>query len=186
MPETFRIFVSATSLDLGSHRRAVSETLLRLGALPVTQDHFAPDFRDVAEMLRGKLATCDAVICLIGWAYGRAPRNSPRDQVRRSYTQIEYEVAVELAKPIYVFVAEDESLLDAQPGEPRELRELQLAHRQRIVQGDRVAAPLSAALLAARLSVLRPAAGRGGTGGVATVRSPAFRRSRSGRDIGTA
>jgi hypothetical protein len=66
MSETARVFVSATSVDLGSYRRIVSDTLLKLDAQPVTQDHFAPDSRAVTQMLRERIAACDAVICLSG------------------------------------------------------------------------------------------------------------------------
>jgi Domain of unknown function (DUF4062) len=68
-----RIFISATSRDLGSYRKAVSEVLLTLNALPVLQDHFAPDSRTAVEMVRGKIGECDAVICLVGPGYGKEP-----------------------------------------------------------------------------------------------------------------
>jgi len=38
-----QIFISATSRDLGSFRKAVADVLLTLGAHPVIQEHFAPD-----------------------------------------------------------------------------------------------------------------------------------------------
>src|SRR5438067_6756604 len=94
-----RVFVSATSRDLGSFRKAVSDVLLNLDVHPVVQDHFAPDYRSVVEMLREKIGQCDAVLCLVGRRYGYEPLKREPDQPRRSYTQLEYEIAVELRKP---------------------------------------------------------------------------------------
>ena len=107
-----RVFVSATSHDLGSFRKAVGEILVKLGALPVVQDHFAQAYRSVTEMLREKIGQCDAAICLVGRRYGHEPPHRDADQPRRSYTQLEYEVAVELGKPVFVFVATDDCPLD--------------------------------------------------------------------------
>jgi hypothetical protein len=93
MSDVPRVFISATSRDLGSCRKAVSDVLLTLNALPVLQDHFAPDYRTVVEMLRARIETCDAVICLVGRVYGQEPLTRSADQPRRSYTQLEYEIA---------------------------------------------------------------------------------------------
>ena len=104
MSETARVFVSATSVDLGSYRRIVSDTLLKLDAQPVTQDHFAPDSRAVKQMLRDRIAACDAVICLVGAVYGHEPKQHD-DGPRRSFTQLEYDIAVELRKQQYITLA---------------------------------------------------------------------------------
>ena len=37
-----RIFISATSQDLGSYRRAVRDVLLSEGVFPMLQDHLPP------------------------------------------------------------------------------------------------------------------------------------------------
>src|SRR5205823_7763600 len=81
-----RVFVSATTRDLGSFRKAVADVLLTLEARPVIQDHFAPDYRSVVEMLREKLGNCDAVLCLVGGRYGYEPLKRDPDQPTRSYT----------------------------------------------------------------------------------------------------
>ena len=133
-----RVFISATSRDFGSFRKAVAEVLLTLDAQPVLQDHFVPDYRSVVEMLREKIGTCDAVICLVGRVYGYEPTNRAADQPRRSYTQLEYETAIELRKPVFVFVAAAECSLDHPLGEPDELLALQLEHLKRIEAGDRI------------------------------------------------
>jgi serine/threonine protein kinase len=133
-----QVFISATSRDLGSFREAVSDVLMKLGAHPVIQEDFGPDHRSVVEMLREKVGKCDAVICLVGRRYGYEPLKRDADQPRQSYTQLEYEIAVELGKPVFAFVATDDCPLDPAPDEDDELRGLQLEHRKRIVASDRI------------------------------------------------
>ena len=74
------------------------------GCVPVEQTNFPPDARSVAEMLRARIADCHAVIHIAGSVFGAEPREPEPDAPRRSYTQIELEIARELGKPVYVFV----------------------------------------------------------------------------------
>ena len=84
------------------------------------------------------------------------PTNRDADQPRRSYTQLEYEIAVELGKPVFVFLATDDCPLDHPPSEPDELRRLQLEHLERIAAGDRIWMPFrSLADLTDRVRVMR-------------------------------
>ena len=138
-----RIFVSATTRDLESYRDATAEVLLELNAYPVIQQHFAPDHRTVAEMLRDRISKCGAVICLVGQSYGSEPTRRDPSQPRRSYTQLEYEIAVELEKPVYVFVATNNCKFDTDVAEPEEFRALQREHLDRINASDRVRMPFN-------------------------------------------
>jgi serine/threonine protein kinase len=140
MSDVPRVFISATSRDLGSCRKAVSDVLVTLNALPVVQDLFPPDYRTVVDMFRARIETCDAVICLVGSVYGQEPGTRSADQPRRSYTQLEYEIAVELKKPTFVFIATDDCPCDNLGGqaEEDELRGLQLEHVKRLVATDRL------------------------------------------------
>jgi hypothetical protein len=133
-----RIFVSAASRELGSFRQAVADVLLKKDALPVIQEHFPPDHRSVVAMLEDRISQCSAVICLVGRSYGHEPLKRDEEEPRRSYTQLEYEIAVELRKPVFVFVATDDCTLDPAPDEPDELLGLQLEHLKRIVASDRI------------------------------------------------
>src|SRR5262249_13929748 len=129
---------SATSRDLGSYRKAVADVLLTLGALPIIQEHFPPDHRSVLEMLRARIGPCDAVLCLVGRRYGHEPLTREANEPRRSYTQLEYEIARELGKPVFVFLATDDCALDSAADETEELRGLQLEHVKRIVASDHI------------------------------------------------
>jgi len=125
-----KAFISAVTRELGSFRLAVRDELFTKGVLPVLQDHFPPDYRDLRRVLADQIEDCDAVICLVGFVYGAEPRNRPEGASRRSYTQLEFDIAVEMGKPVYVFLSDDEARpADPCPEEEPEERQLQLAHR---------------------------------------------------------
>jgi hypothetical protein len=132
------IFVSATSRDLASCRTQVKEALLSLGCVPVEQQNFPPDAGSVRQMLRARLRTCHAVIHLAGMVYGSEPTERSSGEPRRSYTQLEVDIARELRVPVYVFVCSEDFPYDAHQPESDELAELQRVHRRRLTDGDAV------------------------------------------------
>ncbi|MFZ4681247.1 MAG: tetratricopeptide repeat protein [Terrimicrobiaceae bacterium] len=131
-----RIFVSATSRDLRTARGLVSEGLRRMECLPIVQDDFPPDYKSVRDMLRTKIATCDAVVHLAGFYYGAEPQPVLPGPDRRSFTQMEYEIAVEMKKPCYVFLCGQDFPFDKHDPEPEDKQQLQRDHRARLLQRD--------------------------------------------------
>ena len=91
---TTRVFISATSKDLGAARELVKQALLTMGCMPIEQTNFSPDYRSVREMIENKVADCEAVIHIVGIRYGAEPDPStlPEGTVRRSYTQMEADI----------------------------------------------------------------------------------------------
>ena len=132
------IFISATSKDLKSCRRLVGDALLTLGCVPVVQDHFPPGAGEVRTMLRERIAGCQAVIHIAGECYGFEPQERDPGEPRRSYTQLEYDIARELKKPLYTFLFAPEFPYDAHAPEPEELRLLQAQHRVALTAGDQL------------------------------------------------
>ncbi len=140
-----RVFISAVTRELGSIRSRVRDVVLDLDCLPVVQDHFPPDYRDVAEMLRERIAGCDAVIHIAGTCYGHEPSQRPTDAPRRSYTQLEHDIAVELGKPVYLFLTGKGFPLDRHEPEVFEFQALQQAHRERLTSTDKIYNPVASA-----------------------------------------
>ena len=130
------IFVSATSRDLSSCRQMIKEALLTLGCVPVEQRNFPPSAGSVRRMLRERLRTCQAVIHVAGEVYGSEPDERSPGEPRRSYTQLEFDMARELGLPVYVFVCVGGFPYDPHDPEPEELRELQRAHRRALRSGQ--------------------------------------------------
>ena len=112
-----KVFVSATSKDLGTVRELVKQALLTMGCMPVEQTNFAPDYRSVQGMIENKIADCEAVIHLVGIRYGAEPDPStlPKGAARRSYTQMEADIARQLGKKLYLFVCLEDFPYDDAP-----------------------------------------------------------------------
>jgi hypothetical protein len=96
MSEVLKVFISASTGDLGSVRELVKQGLLTMHCLPVEQTNFAPDYRTVAAMLEKRIAECDAVIHLVGLRYGAEPDPAtlPAGAARRSYGGDRVEIGV--------------------------------------------------------------------------------------------
>ena len=104
------VFISATSGDLRTVREMVKQGLLTMGCMPVEQDNFPPDYRSVKEMLEDKIAHCDAVVHIVGMRYGAEPDPAtlPEAEPRRSYTQMEADIARRLKKKLYTFICPED------------------------------------------------------------------------------
>ena len=128
MPQTPWVFVSATTRDLGSFRRAAAAALEKRDVHAIVQENFPPDYREVIELLRERIAQCDAVICLVGFYYGAEPQEPPDGALRRSYTQLEYDIAVALDKPVFKLLADEGCPFDPHRPEPDEVRAAEDPH----------------------------------------------------------
>lgn len=109
MPRQTRVFLSAVTSELGQHRSRLALELRRRGLDVVVQDDFRQHGGTLLEKLKKSINTCDAVICLIGHAYGAEPPIDNRNRGdRRSYTQWEFTFAFEQHKshrmPLLVYL----------------------------------------------------------------------------------
>ena len=111
-----KLFISATTKGLKSYRLAAAAKLRQMGHEVVVQDDFPMVHEKIAPMLADRIASCDAVILLIGPVFGARPTDWPPELPWRSYTQLEYDIAVELQKPVFRFIATHDAELD--PADP--------------------------------------------------------------------
>ena len=135
-----RVFISATSGDLGSVRQSVKEALLEIDCHPVEQTNFPPDYRTVRDMLEEKIRSCQAVVHIVGDRYGAEPdpHKLPPGTPRRSYTQMEYDLARKLNKKLYVFLCATDFPYDPCDAEPADKQALQHAHRDALLADERL------------------------------------------------
>lgn len=129
------IFISTCSADLRTVREEVKRAVDAIGCHGVYQESFPPDYGTVADMLRRHIEVCDAVIHIAGKCYGAEPRDRPPTERRVSYTQMEYYLARELNKKLYVFVATDQFPFDPCAEESEDKQSLQRQHCQMLL-GD--------------------------------------------------
>lgn len=132
------VFISATSADLRSWRQVVKEAVLTLQCFPVEMGNYDLSSDRVEEMLRGKMKTCDAVIHLVGECYGFEPAARDPRQPRRSYTQLEYDLARQLRKPCFRLICAEGFPYDKHPPEDEERQRLQRGHRAALMADDRM------------------------------------------------
>lgn len=132
------IFISATSADLSTCRQLIKEAILSLDCTPVEQTNFPPEASSVKDMLRKRIGQCDAVVHVAGEVYGAEPSQRESSESRRSYTQLEYDIARELGKPVYVFVCGKDFPYDEHEAEDEEKRRLQDQHRADLQSTDQV------------------------------------------------
>ncbi|MGP1345039.1 MAG: DUF4062 domain-containing protein, partial [Phycisphaerales bacterium] len=137
-----KIFVSAATADLGTCRAVVKEALLTMGCTPVEQTNFPPHAGAVRDMLRDRIAGCQAVVHVVGEVYGSEPVERGEGEPRRSYTQLEYDIARELGKPVYVFICGEAFPYDPHELEPEDRRRLQAAHRASLLGRDDLYTPV--------------------------------------------
>jgi len=130
------IFLSGVSSEFGSFRDAVEIEVQKKGCFAENQSSFGVDYRTVEEMLRRRINDADAVIHIVGFRFGAEPKDRPADKPRRSYTQIEHDIARELKKPVYLFLSTDTTVGDSLGTDDAEAIGLQLAHRQAIQESN--------------------------------------------------
>src|ERR1043166_653745 len=126
------IFLSGVSSEFGSFRDTVEVEVQKKGCFAENQSSFGVDYHTVEEMLRRRITDADAVIHIVGFRFGAEPRDRPADRPRRSYTQMEYDIAREVDKSVYVFLSSDATVVDTVGKDDAEATALQLAHRQAI------------------------------------------------------
>jgi len=132
------IFLSGVSSEFGSFRDAVEVEVQKKGCFAENQSSFGVDYHTVEEMLRRRISDADAVIHIVGFRFGAEPPDRPADMPRRSYTQMEYDIAEKLGKPVFRFLATDDCPVDNphDPPEDDERTALQRAYRTQIESSD--------------------------------------------------
>jgi len=103
--------ISSTSLDLPEHRKQVEEACLRQGFHPIAMEHLPA--RDAGPIVvdAEMLAQADVYIGIYAWRYGEVPKGHDI-----SYTEMEFNRAVELGTPILIFLMHEDH-----PVKPRDV-----------------------------------------------------------------
>lgn len=96
MDVKYQIFVSSTFDDLKDERRAVIEAIMNLQHIPVGMELFQASDQDQWTYIKKRIDESDYYVLIIAERYG-----SELDG--KSYTQMEYEYAVETGVPIITF-----------------------------------------------------------------------------------
>lgn len=98
MDKKYQVFISSTFEDLKEEREKVIETLLNKNCIPVGMEYFPAANDEQMTIIKRLIDDCDYYILILGGRYG-----SVEPRTHKSYTQLEYEYAVEKGVPISAF-----------------------------------------------------------------------------------
>lgn len=98
MEKRYQVFVSSTYVDLKEERQAVLHALLELDCFPAAMELFPASDDEKWELIKKVIDDSDLYIVIIGGRYGSV------DEEGLSYTEREYNYAIETKKPAYGFV----------------------------------------------------------------------------------
>lgn len=102
MIKKYQVFVSSTYEDLKEERKKVQEVLLMGECIPIGMEAFVADNDEQFNIIKKKIDLCDYYILIIGNRYG-----SINPETQLSYTEMEYNYALEKAIPVLVFASEN-------------------------------------------------------------------------------
>jgi hypothetical protein len=113
------VFLSSTSLDLAEYRRAVKEGLDRIGERVLRMETFGARPDEPTRASLSEVGECDLFVGIYAYRYGFVPPNA-----HASVTELEYERAIELEKPVFGFVVDEDfdwkpSFIEGEPGRAR-------------------------------------------------------------------
>jgi hypothetical protein len=114
-----QVFVSSTYTDLIEERQAAVEAILTAGHIPAGMELFAAGDESQLEVIKQWIDESDIYLLILGGRYGSVEKSSGK-----SYTQIEYEYALEKGKPLFACVINDQALEDKVKLHGREVVEL--------------------------------------------------------------
>lgn len=98
MQPRYQIFLSSTFRDLRDERQAVLEAILELGHFPAGMEIFPAADATPWELIRSIIEDSDYYVLIVGGKYGSTGPEGI------SYTEMEFNLALELKKPILAFI----------------------------------------------------------------------------------
>lgn len=99
-----KIFVSSTFTDMIPHRKQIIKALSNFDVEILGMENFGARKSPPLETCLKDLELCDIYLGVIGFRYG-----SVNEQYDKSFTQLEYEKAVELGKDIKIFLLDEQN-----------------------------------------------------------------------------
>ena len=130
-----KVFIIATGPDVRTVREMIKRQLVQEGFEIVELLRFGEHAKSSDERQESAIAECDAVLNLIGHCFGPKPAQFDLKQRRRSYGEIEQELAQRLGKPIFTLVCAPQYFFDQHEPEAGSLQRFHQERRDRIVKG---------------------------------------------------
>lgn len=116
MEKKYQVFVSSTYEDLQEERKKVMEALLQMNCFPVGMEYFNASDSSQWEVIKSLIRECDYYVLIVAGRYG-----SIEEESGKSYTQKEFEYAIEQGVPVISFVHKKPELLSGIKLEDKEV-----------------------------------------------------------------
>lgn len=100
-----QVFVSSTFTDLTPERQAAVEAILTAGHIPAGMELFTSGDESQMDVIKQWIDESDVYLLILGGRYG-----SIEPTTKKSYTQLEYEYAVNANKPLFACVITDDEI----------------------------------------------------------------------------
>lgn len=105
MNKKLQVFISSTFIDLKEERQAAVSAILKAGHIPAGMELFKAADKSQWEIIKRWIDESDVYMLILGGRYGSI---DPKTGV--SYTELEYDYAVETNKPLFAVVIEESAL----------------------------------------------------------------------------
>ena len=105
MKRKLQVFVSSTFTDLIEERQAAVSAILKAGHIPAGMELFTAADRSQMDIIKNWIDESDVYMLILGGRYG-----SIEPMSGKSYTELEYDYAVEKGKALFAVVIKDEAL----------------------------------------------------------------------------
>lgn len=101
----YTFFVSSTYRDLIEERRIVMEAVVATGNVPIGMEYFPAGNQSQFEYIKSLIDKSDFFILIVAGKYG-----SINSQTKLSYTEMEYDYAIDRGKPIAALLLNEDEL----------------------------------------------------------------------------
>lgn len=102
MKRKLQIFISSTFLDLREDRQAAVSAILKAGHIPAGMELFTSGDQSQMDVIKRWIDESDAYMLILGARYG-----SIEPRTKLSYTELEFDYAVAMGKPIFSVIISD-------------------------------------------------------------------------------
>ena len=162
----YQVFISSTYSDLLQERKKALDILLMADCIPAGMENFVATDDEQFNVIKKVIDMCDYYILILGKRYG-----SVNEKTGISYTEMEYNYAIDKGIPVLVFALDDSVELDAEKVETDDIKRGKLAEFKSKAMGNRLASiwrdqsdllgKVAIAIMQAKSEIKRPGWHRG-------------------------
>ena len=130
----YQVFISSTYKDLIEERKQVLQVLLKADCIPAGMENFVATDDEQFNVIKNVIDLCDYYILILGRRYG-----SINARTGISYTEMEYNYAIERGIPVLVFSIDDSAEIDPEKIEKDPIKNGKLAEFKKRAMNNRLA-----------------------------------------------